>query len=89
MWWRRRRPSARLDELIRREREILAEMAQGKSNAAITEALVLAENAVEKYITSIFAKPALTWESDVHRGVKAVLLYPADQVQCAAPAPRR
>ncbi len=81
--------SWRPDELTRRKREILAEMAQGKSNAAIAEALVLAENSVEKYITSIFAKLGLTWEPDVHRRVKAVLLYLAEQAESAAPAPRR
>jgi DNA-binding NarL/FixJ family response regulator len=68
-----------LAELTPRERETLAEMAQGKNNAAIAASLVLTERAVEKHINSIFSKLGLTWEPDVNRRVKAVLLYLAEQ----------
>ncbi len=62
-------------ELTPREVEVLAEMAQGKNNAAIAESLVLTERAVEKHVGSIFAKLGLKWEESVHRRVKAVLIY--------------
>ncbi|HEV7758832.1 MAG TPA: response regulator transcription factor [Acidimicrobiales bacterium] len=69
-------PVARLTP---REREVLAEMAQGKNNAGIASALVLTERAVEKHINSMFSKLGLTEEPDVHRRVKAVLLYLAER----------
>ncbi len=71
-------PSSDVDRLTPREREILSEMAQGKSNAAIAAALVLSTRAVEKHTNSIFSKLGLTEEVDVNRRVKAVLLYLAD-----------
>jgi DNA-binding NarL/FixJ family response regulator len=64
-----------LDHLTPREREILGEVAQGKSNAAIAATLVLSERAVEKHINSILSKLHLTEEPDVNRRVKAVLVY--------------
>jgi DNA-binding NarL/FixJ family response regulator len=64
-----------LRELTPRERDVLREMAEGKNNAAIAETLVLAERSVEKVIHSIFMKLGLTWESSVHKRVKAVILY--------------
>jgi DNA-binding NarL/FixJ family response regulator len=64
-----------LARLTPRENEILSEMAQGKNNAAIAAALVLTERAVEKHINSIFSKLALSEEKDVHRRVKAVLMF--------------
>jgi DNA-binding NarL/FixJ family response regulator len=66
---------AGLSALTPRESEILAEMAQGKSNAAIAAALTITERAVEKHTNSIFAKLGLSEEKDVNRRVKAVLLY--------------
>lgn len=71
-------PSSDVDRLTPREREILSEMAQGKSNAAIAATLVLSTRAVEKHTNSIFSKLGLTEEVDVNRRVKAVLLYLAD-----------
>jgi DNA-binding NarL/FixJ family response regulator len=68
-------PVARLTP---REQEVLAEMAQGKNNAGIAASLVLTERAVEKHINSMFAKLGLSEETDVHRRVKAVLLYLGD-----------
>jgi DNA-binding NarL/FixJ family response regulator len=67
-----------LNELTSRERDVLREMAEGKNNAAIAEALVLTERSVEKVIHSIFAKLGLTWETAVHKRVKAVVLYLAE-----------
>jgi DNA-binding NarL/FixJ family response regulator len=71
---RRSRPSV-LDRLTAREAEVLAQIATGRNNAAIAKALVLSERAVEKHINSIFAKLELTAEPDMHRRVRAVLLY--------------
>jgi DNA-binding NarL/FixJ family response regulator len=65
--------------LTPRELEILAEMAQGKSNSAIAAALFVTERAVEKHTNSIFAKLGLGEERDVNRRVKAVLLYLSEQ----------
>jgi DNA-binding NarL/FixJ family response regulator len=76
-----KRPSSDLDRLTPRESEILAEMAQGKSNVAIATALVLSERAVEKHTNSIFSKLGLTEERDLNRRVKAVLLYLAEHDQ--------
>jgi DNA-binding NarL/FixJ family response regulator len=70
-----RRAASDLDRLTPRETEILAEMAQGKSNAAIATALVLSERAVEKHSNSIFAKLGLTEERELNRRVRAVLVY--------------
>jgi DNA-binding NarL/FixJ family response regulator len=64
-----------IERLTPREREILSEMAQGKNNAAVAGSLFLTERAVEKHINSIFSKLGLSEEKDVHRRVKAVLLF--------------
>jgi DNA-binding NarL/FixJ family response regulator len=69
---------SRLGQLTPRERDVLREMAAGKSNAAIGESLFLAERSVEKVIHSIFLKLGLTWEPSVHKRVKAVMLYLAE-----------
>jgi DNA-binding NarL/FixJ family response regulator len=69
---------SRLNQLTPRERDVLREMAAGKSNAAIGETLFLAERSVEKVIHSIFLKLGLTWEDAVHKRVKAVILYLAE-----------
>jgi len=66
-------------ELTAREREVLAEIAQGKSNTAIAESLVLTKRAVEKHINSIFLKLDLSYAEDVSRRVKAALLFLSDQ----------
>jgi DNA-binding NarL/FixJ family response regulator len=67
-----------LKSLTARERDVLREMATGKSNAAIGESLFLAERSVEKVIHSIFSKLGLTWESSVNKRVKAVILFLAE-----------
>ena len=64
-----------LAQLTARESEVLAEMAQGKSNAAIAETLVLSKRAVEKHVGAIFLRLGLTDEEVVSRRVAAVLLY--------------
>jgi DNA-binding NarL/FixJ family response regulator len=71
----RGRAGSPLEQLSAREREVLSEMAQGKSNAGIAAALSLTERAIERHINSIFAKLGLAAEPDVHRRVKAVLLF--------------
>ncbi len=71
--------AAALDRLTPREAEVLACMAQGRSNAAIAGELVLSERAVEKHSNSIFSKLGLTEEPDVNRRVKAVLLFLAQR----------
>jgi len=67
-----------LSVLTAREQEVLAQMATGKDNGAIAATLVLSLRAVEKHINGIFAKLGLAEELEVHRRVKAVLLYLAD-----------
>jgi DNA-binding NarL/FixJ family response regulator len=67
-----------LKSLSARERDVLREMAAGKSNAAIGESLFLAERSVEKVIHSIFLKLGLTFEESVNKRVKAVILYLAE-----------
>ena len=64
-----------LDELSPREREVLGQMAEGKSNAAIAESLVLTKRAVEKHVGQIFQKLGLEDDEVVSRRVTAVLLY--------------
>lgn len=64
-----------LGRLTQREREVLELMAQGRSNGAIAELLVLSYGAVEKHVTSIFTKLDLAPDSADHRRVLAVLRY--------------
>ena len=63
-----------LQELTAREREVLAEIAQGKSNTAIAESLFLTKRAVEKHINAIFLKLGLALAEDVSKRVKATLM---------------
>ena len=64
--------------LTPREHDVLREMAAGKSNASIAEALFLTESSVEKVIHAIFLKLGLTWEPSIHKRVTAVVLYLAE-----------
>ena len=64
-----------LEEITPREREVLELMAEGRSNGAIAEALVVTERAVEKHVTSIFGKLGLTPTAEDHRRVLAVLAF--------------
>jgi DNA-binding NarL/FixJ family response regulator len=74
-----------LSELTAREREVLAEVATGKSNAAIADSLFLTKRAVEKHINAIFMKLDLREADDISRRVKATLIFLADG-QSAVPA---
>jgi DNA-binding NarL/FixJ family response regulator len=71
----RRRRDDPLAELTEREREVLGLMAEGRSNHAIAEHLVVTERAVEKHVTSIFGKLDLTPAPEDHRRVLAVLTF--------------
>jgi DNA-binding NarL/FixJ family response regulator len=71
----RRRRDDPIDELTPREREVLGLMAEGRSNQAIAEKLVITLRAVEKHVTSIFSKLRLPASSEDHRRVLAVLTY--------------
>jgi DNA-binding NarL/FixJ family response regulator len=71
----RRRRHDPLDDLTPREREVLELMAEGRSNAAVGEKLVITPRAVEKHVTSIFAKLGLTATAEDHRRVLAVLAF--------------
>jgi DNA-binding NarL/FixJ family response regulator len=65
-------------QLTPRERDVLAEMAQGKTNAAIGESLHLSLSAVEKHVNAIFTTLGLTEEAQVNKRVAAVLLFLRD-----------
>ena len=71
----RRGSSVRLDDLTPRERQVLALMAEGRSNQAICDRLVLAPKTVEAHIASIFSKLELLPAPDDHRRVLAVLAH--------------
>jgi serine/threonine-protein kinase len=64
-----------LDVLTEREREVLGQLAEGRSNTAIAAALFIAERTVESHTTQIFQKLGLESSTDVHRRVSAVLTY--------------
>ena len=72
------RERSALAQLTEREHEVLEQMAQGRTNAAIAEALFLSESSIEKYATSIFAKLGLRDEPQTHRRVAAVLAFLRD-----------
>jgi DNA-binding NarL/FixJ family response regulator len=71
----RRREDDPLADLTRRERDVLELMAEGRSNAAVAERLVITERAVEKHVTSIFGKLGLAPTPEDHRRVLAVLTF--------------
>jgi DNA-binding NarL/FixJ family response regulator len=71
----RRREDNRLEHVTPREREVLALMAQGYSNQAIADRLVVTVRAVEKHVTSIFDKLGLPATNETHRRVLAVLAF--------------
>jgi DNA-binding NarL/FixJ family response regulator len=75
----RRRGGGPLEQLSPRERDVLAAMAEGKSNQGIAQALVVTEAAVEKHVTGIFQKLGLGPTATEHRRVHAVLAYLQDQ----------
>ncbi|MEV0808313.1 response regulator transcription factor [Micromonospora sp. NPDC050200] len=71
----RRRRDDPLRELTPREREVLALMAEGRSNTAIAKSLVVTDGAVEKHVRNIFTKLHLPPDTDQHRRVLAVLTH--------------
>jgi len=75
----RRDRSRPLDRLSPRERDVLAAMAEGKSNHGVAQALLVSQAAVEKHVTSIFHKLGLDPAQNEHRRVLAVLAYLRDQ----------
>ena len=77
----RRRGAGPLDELTPRERDVLAHLAEGKSNQGIAEALVVTSAAVEKHVTSIFQKLGLQTSATEHRRVLAALTYLRDSAR--------
>src|SRR5262249_7954326 len=81
-----RRDHSPLNELTQRERDVLREMAEGKNNAAIAQALHLSERTVEKLIHAIFLKLGLAWEPSVHKRVKAVVFYRSGTAAATRPA---
>lgn len=76
---RSRGARSKLSQLTPRERELLAEIASGKSNGAIAESLFLTKRAVEKHVNSIFSKLDLPETEEVSRRVKATLIYLSEQ----------
>jgi len=76
---RSRVANSRLSQLTPRERELLAEIASGKSNGAIAKSLTLTKRAVEKHVNSIFSKLDLPATEDLSRRVKATLIYLAEE----------
>ena len=82
---RERAAESALRDLTPREREVLGEIAQGRNNAAIGADLFLTERAVEKHINAIFSKLGLSEEQDVHKRVRATVIYLAEQA--AGPEP--
>jgi DNA-binding CsgD family transcriptional regulator len=71
----RRGRASPLGELTPREREVLELMAEGRSNAAIAQTMVVTEGAVEKHVSNIFGKLGLTTSEGAHRRVLAVLAF--------------
>jgi DNA-binding NarL/FixJ family response regulator len=80
---RSRKKESALGSLTPREREVLGEVAQGKNNAAIAATLFLTERGVEKHINAIFSKLGLSEEKDLHRRVKAALIFLAEEPPAA------
>lgn len=72
-------PATPIALLTERERDVLSLMAEGRTNASIADHLCLSTSSIEKYVSSIFSKLALTDEREVHRRVAAVLTFLQEQ----------
>jgi DNA-binding NarL/FixJ family response regulator len=75
----RRAPGDVLNRLTPREHEVLAVMAEGKSNLGIAQSLLISQAAVEKFVTAIFRKLAIAPANTEHRRVQAVLMFLREQ----------
>jgi DNA-binding NarL/FixJ family response regulator len=84
----RRRPVGALDELSARDLDVLREMAEGKSNRGIADALYISEGSVEKHVTAIFRKLDLEPTATEHRRVLAVVRYLRESGQAQPGSPR-
>jgi DNA-binding NarL/FixJ family response regulator len=84
----RRRERGPLESLTPRDRDVLSEMAEGKSNRGIAETLFISEAAVEKHVSAIFRKLGIDSSATGHRRVRAVLRYLRESDQSRS-APRR
>jgi DNA-binding NarL/FixJ family response regulator len=84
---RSRSANSPMSRLTRRERQILAQIAEGKSNTAIAGSLVLTKGAVEKHVNAIFGKLDLPGPESVSRRVAAALLFLADEEGGGPPVP--
>jgi DNA-binding NarL/FixJ family response regulator len=82
-------PDSSLASLTKRQREVLALMAEGRNNAAIARRLVLEEKSVENHINAIFNQLRISRDTAAHRRVKAVLLYLEEHPDEASPDDRR
>jgi DNA-binding NarL/FixJ family response regulator len=71
----KRREAGPLDDITPREREVLEQMAEGRSNQGIAERLAISERGVQKHVTSIFDKLGIPAGTDDHRRVLAVLTF--------------
>ena len=69
---------ARMRRLSPRERQVLALIAEGRTNTAVAQQLVISQHAVEKHINSIFSKLNLTGDQELHPRVRATLMYLAE-----------
>ena len=85
---RTRKADSPLRDLTPREQEVLAAIAEGSNNAAIAERLSLTERAVEKHINAIFSKLGLQEETNIHRRVRATLLYLSEVSKGEAAKPK-
>jgi DNA-binding NarL/FixJ family response regulator len=81
---RAREKRSALKDLSARELEVLGQIAQGKSNAAIAESLFLTKRAVEKHINAIFLKLNLAFAEDVSKRVKATLMFLAESEEAGS-----
>jgi DNA-binding NarL/FixJ family response regulator len=71
----RKRRNSPIDDLTKREREVLSLIAEGRSNAGVAEELVVSVAAIERHVTNIFDKLGLRQSPERHRRVLAVLSY--------------
>ena len=69
---------SRMERLSPRERQVLSLIAEGRTNTAVAQQLVISQHAVEKHINSIFSKLNLSGDQELHPRVRATLMYLAE-----------